>query len=102
MTQRPSPSLEVYVERRARLAQTLREENAALLLHGGDLRTRANDTEFRFRPDSDFHYLTGLEEPGAVLVLLPGDSPQAPPRTVAFVRPRDREAEVWSGRRVGP
>ncbi|EDM73800.1 aminopeptidase P II [Plesiocystis pacifica SIR-1] len=96
----PSPSLEAYLERRSRVAASLRERDAALVLYGGELRTRANDTEFRFRPDSDFHYLCGLEEPGAVVVLLPeGDGGH---RFVAFVRPRDREIEVWSGRRLGP
>src|SRR5690606_23192882 len=74
---------------------------AALVLHGGSLATRANDTEFRFRPDSDFHYLTGLEEPGSVLVLRPHEADDGVDFSL-FVRPRDREAEVWSGRRIGP
>jgi Xaa-Pro aminopeptidase len=102
MAPRPRPSLDAYVQRRARVAQTLRDQSAALILYGGALATRANDTEFRFRPDSDFHYLTGLEEPGAVMVLRPSlDSAEAVDFTL-FVRPRDREAEVWSGRRIGP
>jgi Xaa-Pro aminopeptidase len=101
MSAGPRPSVEVYAERRARIASTLRRDRAALLLHGGELRTRANDTEFRFRPDSDFHYLCGLEEPGAVMLLRPGAS-EGEVDFRLFVRPRDREAEVWSGRRVGP
>lgn len=92
----PQPALAHFAERRARVAATLGE--GALVLYGGELRTRSNDTEFRFRPDSDFHYLTGLREPGAVMVLRGGATPQF----VLFVRPRDAEAEVWSGRRVGP
>jgi Xaa-Pro aminopeptidase len=67
-------------------------------LHGGDLEKRSNDTEYRFRPDSDFHYLTGLAEPGAIMVLRPHHEQ---PFTL-FVRPRDPKAEVWSGRRIGP
>ncbi|NVB42039.1 aminopeptidase P N-terminal domain-containing protein [Pseudenhygromyxa sp. WMMC2535] len=102
MPRRPSPDLETYSARRSRLADSLRDENAVLVLYGGELRTRSNDTEFRFRPDSDFHYMTGLEEPGALALLLPGAQPGEPPRFVAFVRPRDPAAEVWSGRRVGP
>jgi Xaa-Pro aminopeptidase len=100
----PRPSvddLSVYAERRARVAATLRSECAALLLYGGALRTRSNDTEFRFRPDSDFHYLTGLAEPGAIMVLRPGAGTDELKFTL-FVRPRDRDAEVWSGRRIGP
>lgn len=101
MSHRPRPSLEAYAQRRARVAGLLREQSAALVLYGGAVHTRANDTEFRFRPDSDFHYMCGLEEPGAVLVLRPGSSPGAYNFSL-FVRPRDRDAEVWSGRRCGP
>jgi Xaa-Pro aminopeptidase len=101
MAARPRPSLEVYAQRRARIAQTLREQNAALMLYGGALVTRANDTEFRFRPDSDFHYLTGLEEPGAILLLRakPGSTDEID--FTLFVRQREREAEIWTGRRIG-
>lgn len=91
-----STARDIHAQRRARIAAKLGD--GVLVLHGGELRTRSNDTEFRFRPDSDFHYLTGLREPGAVMVLRGGASP----RFVLFVRPKDPEAEVWSGRRVGP
>jgi len=73
-------------------------ERSALVLHGGVLRTRSNDTDHRFRPDSNFHYLSGLREPGALLVFRPGQDPEF----TLFVRPRDPDAEVWSGRRTGP
>jgi Xaa-Pro aminopeptidase len=102
MAARPRPSLEVYAQRRARVARSLREQAAALILYGGVLTVRANDTEFRFRPDSDFHYLTGLEEPGAIMVLRakPGSDDEL--EFTLFVRPREREAEIWTGRRIGP
>ena len=92
---------EIHADRRARIAATLQRECAALVLYGGALRSRSNDTEFRFRPDSDFHYLTGLEEPGSVMVLRP-DAGTGDPTFTLFVRPRDRDAEIWSGRRIGP
>jgi len=93
----PRPSAEACAERRERVAAALAPDEA-LILPGGALRTRSNDTEFRFRPDSDFYYLTGLADPGAVLVLRPGHEPAF----TLFVRPKDPDAEVWSGRRVGP
>jgi Xaa-Pro aminopeptidase len=92
----PHTRPEEYRERRRRLGTRLGAD--ALVLGGGRLRTRSADTEYRFRPDSDFHYLTGLAEPDAVLVLRPGRTPEL----TMFVRPRDRQAEVWSGRRPGP
>jgi Xaa-Pro aminopeptidase len=58
---------------------------------------RNNDTAFPFRQNSDFYYLTGFNEPDALLVL----APHAPRRSVLFLRPRDRDREVWDGRRLG-
>jgi Xaa-Pro aminopeptidase len=59
--------------------------------------TRSNDTEYRFRQDSDFYYLTGFNEPDAVAVV----APSREERLTLFVRPRDREKETWTGRRAG-
>lgn len=57
-----------------------------------------NDVEYTFRQDSDFYYLTGFDEPGAVAVLAPHHEEH---RFVLFVRPKDKERETWSGRRLG-
>jgi Xaa-Pro aminopeptidase len=59
--------------------------------------TRSNDTNYRFRQDSDFFYLTGFEEPEAIAVVKPGETHEY----VLFVRPRDPEREIWDGRRAG-
>lgn len=60
--------------------------------------TRSNDSNFRFRQDSDFYYLTGFDEPEAIAVIKPSDRER--PYTL-FVRPRDPEKEIWDGRRAG-
>ena len=57
-----------------------------------------NDVEYNFRQDSDFYYLTGFNEPGAVAVFAPH---QEEHKFVLFVRPKDAKAETWSGRRMG-
>lgn len=59
---------------------------------------RNSDVEHEYRQDTDFYYLTGFEEPNAVAVLTP-DHPEH--RFVLFVQPKDREREVWTGRRAG-
>src|SRR3984893_9402705 len=59
--------------------------------------TRSNDTQYRFRQDSDFYYLTGFEEPEAIAVIAPGREQ----KYMLFVRPRDPEQEIWVGRRAG-
>ena len=52
-----------------------------------------------YRQDSDFWYLTGLDEPEAVAVLQPGAPKES--RYVLFVQPRDFAAEQWTGWRAG-
>jgi Xaa-Pro aminopeptidase len=59
--------------------------------------TRSNDTQYRFRQDSDFYYLTGFEEPDSIAVVAPGKTE----KFTLFVRPRDPEQEIWVGRRAG-
>jgi Xaa-Pro aminopeptidase len=59
--------------------------------------TRSNDTQYRFRQDSDFYYLTGFEEPEAIAVI----APTSEHKYTLFVRPRDPEQEIWVGRRAG-
>ena len=58
---------------------------------------RSNDTQYRFRQDSDFYYLTGFEEPDSIAVIAPGREQ----KYTLFVRPRDPEQEIWVGRRAG-
>ena len=59
---------------------------------------RNHDVHYEFRQDSDFWYLTGFEEPDAVAVLDPAHPDE---RYVLFVRPKDRETEIWDGYRAG-
>lgn len=59
--------------------------------------TRSNDTQYRFRQDSDFLYLTGFEEPESIAVVAPAGEH----KYTLFVRPRDPEQEIWVGRRAG-
>ena len=59
--------------------------------------TRSNDTQYRYRQDSDFFYLTGFEEPESIAVIAPAHEK----KYTLFVRPRDPEQEVWIGKRAG-
>jgi len=62
------------------------------------VRLRNGDVEYDYRQDSDFYYLTGFPEPEAFCVLAPGNPKH---EYVLFVRPRDREKEIWNGYRAG-
>lgn len=87
---------ELYAERRRRVLAALGDDGVLVLPAAPEL-VAGRDTELRYRPDTDLFYLTGYTEPEAVLVLAPGA--EAP--CTLFVRPRDAERELWTGRRGG-
>ncbi|HWW52629.1 MAG TPA: aminopeptidase P family protein [Acidimicrobiales bacterium] len=76
-----------------------------LVIPTGPLKVRANDTDYRFRAGTDFAWLTGFQEPDAVLVLSPeGETLYARPRrdrkSPAFFTDR-RYGELWVGPQLG-
>jgi Xaa-Pro aminopeptidase len=69
---------------------------AVAVLPSAPVFIRNNDVEHEYRQDSDFFYLTGFDEPESVAVF------DAEDRTMTlFVRPRDKEREIWDGPRAG-
>lgn len=90
-----------YADHRARYLEALRREGAAAVVATAPHKVRNHDAEYRFRPDSDFWWLTGFAEPDSVLVLLPATKPEGKSRSVLFLRAKDREREIWTGRRLG-
>jgi Xaa-Pro aminopeptidase len=92
-------SASVYAQRRARLAAQLGAGGIAVIPTAPE-QQRNRDSDFLFRHDSYFYYLTGFTEPKAWLVLT-GDGPNGPTSTV-FCQPKDLEREVWDGIRLGP
>ena len=86
----------VRAARRRRLAQAMPGVVALIPTAAESVRNR--DTHYPYRYDSYFHYLTGFEEPDAVLVLVA----DAEPRSILFCRERNPEREIWDGYRHGP
>ena len=94
---REIPSNQVLcADRRERFAGLIGDGMA--LVPAAALVTRNNDVEYPFRQNSDFYYLTGFDEPDAVMLIDPAATDE---QYVLFVRPRDREREIWDGRRAG-
>lgn len=87
-----------FARRRERLLATLPTDSIALVA-AAHLKSRNRDAEFAFRQDSDFYYLTGFNEPDAILLLIPG---RAEGQVVLFCPPRDPQMEIWTGYRAGP
>jgi Xaa-Pro aminopeptidase len=85
----------VHAQRRARMAAQLGANGIALIPTAPE-RQRNRDSDFLFRHDSYFYYLTGFTEPNAWLVVT-GDG-----RSTLFCQPKDLEREIWDGYRLGP
>ncbi|MFP8884567.1 MULTISPECIES: aminopeptidase P family protein [Streptomyces] len=99
------PQAAYTARRRARLSARFPGE--LLVIPSGNPKVRSNDTDYPFRPSSDYVYLTGDQSQDAVLVLEPGQD--GTHRAIAYMLPRsDRESgefwqdyhgELWDGRR---
>ena len=85
----------LYAQRRARVAADLGRDGIAIIPTAAE-HPRNRDSDFLFRHDSYFYYLTGFTEPNACLVIT-GDG-----ASTLFCQPKDLEREIWDGFRLGP
>jgi Xaa-Pro aminopeptidase len=90
----------MYAERRARLAAQM-QPGAVAVLPTAPEAIRNGDTEYPYRHDSHFYYLTGFTEPESALVLVAAQG-DAPARAILFCREKHPEREIWDGYRYGP
>jgi len=86
-----------FKKRRQKLMQML-DKNSVAIIPTANEKTRNRDSEYPFRPDSDFIYLTGFNEPESVAVFIPEKKSG---KFVLFCRERDPKMEIWNGRRAG-
>jgi Xaa-Pro aminopeptidase len=85
----------IYAQRRAQLAQKIGPGGIAIVPTAPE-QQRNRDSDFLFRADSYFYYLTGFTEPNAWLVVT-GEG-----QSTLFCAPKDLEREIWDGFRLGP
>lgn len=83
-----------FATRRQRVLERL--GSGVLVLFAAKQTIRNNDVENPYRQDSDFYYLTGIEDPGLVLVLAGGKTP----KTTLFVTEQDATRAQWDGPKV--
>lgn len=85
-----------FAERRRELLSAMGDGVAIFFAAPATIRNR--DVEHSYRQDSDFFYLTGFDEPESVLILTNQHDEH---QVVLFVRPRQRDREIWDGPRAG-
>ncbi len=92
-----------HKERRQKLREKL-PSNSVAVFFANAIRNRANDVDYMYHQDPDFYYLTGYKEPDAVLFVFK-ENQTANNGTrydeIIFVLPRNVQAEMWNGRRLG-
>lgn len=86
-----------YANRRTRLMQQM-GENSLAIIPAAPTVIRNRDAEYPYRQDSDFYYLSGFNEPEALMVLVPG---REQGQYLLFCRSRDKTKEQWEGKRAG-
>ncbi len=90
----------VYAKRRAAIGRALKAAGGGIaLLPTAPEVQRNRDSDFPYRHDSYFYYLTGFSEPGAWLTI---DARGKTVTSTLFCRPKDLERETWDGIRLGP
>ncbi len=89
------PHHALYAQRRARVAAQLGKDAIAIIPTAPE-RARNRDSDYAYRHDSYFYYLTGFTEPGATLVIASDGA------STLFCQPKDMEREIWDGYRLGP
>ena len=90
-----------YKKRQKTLLKALSAKSgttSAAIIPTATEKTRNRDADYAFRPDSDFRYMTGFNEPESVAVFIPG---RKDGQYVLFCRESDPLMEIWNGRRAG-
>ena len=86
-----------FAKRRQHLMDIMGPDTIAVLPNA-PVASRNRDVDYPYRSDSNFHYLTGFDEPESVLVLIPG---REHGEYILFCRERDLDKEIWDGYRAG-
>jgi Xaa-Pro aminopeptidase len=91
--------MQSYAARRAKLIQQMQAKGGGIaIIPTAPEVARNRDSDFPYRHDSYFYYLSGFTEPEAVIVLVAGKTNQS----ILFCREKNLEREIWDGYRYGP
>jgi len=94
-------SKEFHKGRREAL-RALMPEGSVAVFFSSPVRNRSNDVDYEYHQNPDFYYLTGLNEPNAVLIIFKETQKVADGnKEMIFVQDRNPDNEVWTGRRLG-
>ena len=87
----------IFSDRRSHLASKVLEDSA-IIIASATVKSRISDTDYAYRQDSNFYYLSGYEEPESLILIRPDKDNE---KFVIFCRDRDPLREQWDGFRTG-
>ena len=79
--------------RRAKAMERLGPDTLAIFW-SAPTRVYSGDVDYEYRQESNLLYLTGIDQPDTILVLMPGNTTR---REVLFIREADARREHWEG-----
>ena len=86
-----------FLERRSELSKKVLDDSA-IIVASSPVKSRISDTDYLYRQDSNFYYLSGYEEPESILLIRPYAKKD---NFIIFCRDRDPLKEQWDGFRSG-
>jgi len=85
----------LYKKNREKICSSA-EKNSVIIVHSGYQYPRNADQFYKYRPHSDFYYLTGIEQEKSILVMCPGH-PDEKYREILYILRPDEKMQIWEG-----
>ena len=93
----PPPST-LFSDRRKALTKKMKSGSLTILF-SNEAMPRSGDQHFPFRQDSSLFAMTGIDQPGTILILFPNAQKESD-REVLFILPQEPEHTIWNGERL--
>ncbi|WP_200975457.1 aminopeptidase P N-terminal domain-containing protein [Echinicola sp. 20G] len=92
-----------FHQTRREAVRSMMPESSVAVFFTSPVKNRSNDVDFEYHPNTDFFYLTGYREPNSVLLIFSEKVEMGGEMVdeVIYVQPRDENAEMWNGKRLG-
>ncbi|MBI2995768.1 MAG: aminopeptidase P N-terminal domain-containing protein [Candidatus Melainabacteria bacterium] len=89
-------NFKIFASRRKLFINELPDKSLVILSNGLVL-IYSNDVEHKFKPDSDFYYLTGVEEPNSICIL---KKDKKSFQYLLYIEQQEKEKEKWVGKKL--
>ncbi len=87
-----------YFEARRKAFINYLPDYSLVVIPNKPISIRSNDVEYKYKPNSDFYYLTGLDEPNSICIL---KKEKKSFQFILLVEPKDKNREIWTGKKIG-